>query len=144
MLSLTTAHHPHRTNITFCPFCNESNPKPFPRLHPSPHLGASTNASVVATEGNALLLQGHVLQVLGGLADVHALDGLGSLTSVLTRKIKTQLKAPLNTSHVPMGVKALAPFSWIFTLLFLSPRKDTIRFFINTNSLQKKTPKKEQ
>lgn len=89
MLSLTTAHHPHRTNITFCPFCNESHPKPFPRLHPSPHLGASTNASVVATEGNALLLQGDVLQVLGGLADVHALDGLGSLTSVLTRKIKT-------------------------------------------------------
>lgn len=73
-------------NFTFCSFCKEMNPKPFPRLHPSPHLGASTNTSVVATEGNALLLQGHVLQVLGGLADVHALDGLGSLTSVLTKK----------------------------------------------------------
>lgn len=75
-------------NIAFCSFCKEMNPKPSPRLHPSPHLGASTNASVVAPEGNALLLQGDVLQVLGGLADVHALDGLGSLTSVLTRKIK--------------------------------------------------------
>lgn len=46
-------------------------------------LGTSTNSSVVATEGNTLLLQGHILQVLGGLADVHALDGLGSLTMIL-------------------------------------------------------------
>ena len=65
-----------------------------------PHLGTSTNSSIVATEGNTLLLQGHILQVLGGLADVHALDGLGSLTSVL----KCTVKVPLNaSSQVTVG-----------------------------------------
>lgn len=79
--------------------CSQSTRPKLSHLHP--HLGTSTNSSVVATEGNTLLLQGHILQVLGGLADVHALDGLGSLTSVL----KHTVTAPFNaSSQITTGV----------------------------------------
>jgi len=47
------------------------------------HLGTPAHATVVSTEGNTLVLDGDVTQVLVGLADVHALDGLGCLTGVL-------------------------------------------------------------
>lgn len=50
---------------------------------PGAHLGAPPDAAVVAPEGDTLLLQGDILQVLGGLADVHALDGLRRLSGVL-------------------------------------------------------------
>lgn len=59
---------------------------------PSPGVGAGSNLStaahstIVATEGNTLVLDDDVPQVLVGFADVHALDGLGCLTGVLLGK----------------------------------------------------------
>lgn len=50
------------------------------------HLGTPADSSVVATERDTLVLDDDVPQVLVGLADVHALDGLGCLTGVLVRK----------------------------------------------------------
>lgn len=47
------------------------------------HLGTPSNTTVVATEGDTLMLDDNVPQVLVSLADVHALDGLGGLTGVL-------------------------------------------------------------
>lgn len=47
------------------------------------HLGTPSNAAVVATERDTLVLDGDVSQVLVGLADVHAFNGLGCLTGVL-------------------------------------------------------------
>ena len=35
------------------------------------------------TERHALLLKTDILQILGGISDVHTLNGLGSFTSVL-------------------------------------------------------------
>lgn len=48
------------------------------------HLGTPSHTAVVATERDALVLDDDVPQVLVSLADVHALDSLGRLTSVLS------------------------------------------------------------
>lgn len=48
-----------------------------------PHLSTTANTTIVTTEGNTLVLDHHVLQVLVSLADVHAFDGLGGLAGVL-------------------------------------------------------------
>lgn len=76
--------HPHHLYITFLP----SLPTAQGSLlgFPGAHLGTPPDAAVVAPEGDTLLLQGDILQVLGGLADVHALDGLCGLSGVLTTK----------------------------------------------------------
>ena len=50
------------------------------------HLGTPAHSTVVATERDTLVLDDDVPQVLVGLTDVHALDGLGRLTGVLVRK----------------------------------------------------------
>lgn len=50
------------------------------------HLGTPPNATIVAAEGDTLVLDDHVPQVLVGLADVHTLDGLGCLTGVLIKQ----------------------------------------------------------
>lgn len=55
---------------------------------PRSHLGTPPHAAVVATERDTLVLHHDVPQVLVGLADVHALDGLGRLTGVLVIKNK--------------------------------------------------------
>lgn len=47
------------------------------------HLGTPPNTTIVATERDTLVFDDNVPQVLVGLADVHALDGLGCLTGVL-------------------------------------------------------------
>lgn len=50
------------------------------------HLGTPANTTVVAAEGDTLVLDDHVPQVLVGLADVHSLDGLSCLTGVLIKR----------------------------------------------------------
>lgn len=52
------------------------------------HLGAPPNTAIVATERDALVFDDDVPQVLVGLADVHAFDGLGCLTGVLVGQNK--------------------------------------------------------
>ena len=54
-------------------------------LHPAPLFGLciATSSSIVMTERHALLLKTDILQILGGISDVHTLNGLGSFTSVL-------------------------------------------------------------
>lgn len=52
----------------------------------SAHLGTPPNATIVAAEGDTLMLDDHVPQVLVGLADVHTLDGLGCLAGVLIKQ----------------------------------------------------------
>lgn len=47
------------------------------------HLSTTANTTIVTPEGNTLVLDHHILQVLVSLADVHAFDGLGGLTGVL-------------------------------------------------------------
>lgn len=56
------------------------------------HLGTPPHAAVVATERDALVLDDDVPQVLVGLADVHAFDGLGRLTGVLFTRSTAELK----------------------------------------------------
>lgn len=53
-----------------------------------PHLSTAANAAIVAAEGDTLVLDDDVPQVLVGFANVHAFDGLGRLTGVL--KVRTQ------------------------------------------------------
>ena len=57
-------------------------------LRPAPLFGA-TSSSIVMTERHALLLKTDILQILGGISDVHTLNGLGSFTSVL--KVYTKI-----------------------------------------------------
>lgn len=72
---------------------------------PGAHLGAPSNAAVVAPEGDTLLLQGHILQVLGGLADVHALDGLRGLSGVLpTQKRSSEQIFPRDSMSTTTSV----------------------------------------
>lgn len=52
---------------------------------PPTYLGTPADTTIVTAEGDALVLDDYILQVLGGLADVHALDGLSCLTGVLTQ-----------------------------------------------------------
>ena len=49
----------------------------------NPYLGTPADTSVVTTEGDTLVFDGHIPKVLVGLADVHSLDGLSCLTGVL-------------------------------------------------------------
>lgn len=60
----------------------------FPLFNPllPAHLSTPAHAAVVATEGDTLVLDDDVPQVLVSFADVHALNGLGCLTGVLVRK----------------------------------------------------------
>lgn len=58
----------------------------------SAHLGTPSHTAVVATERDALVLDDDVPQVLVSLADVHALDSLGRLTSVLSIRNKQCLR----------------------------------------------------
>lgn len=51
-----------------------------------PHLSASAHAAIVTPKRDTLVLDDDVPQVLVGLADVHALDGLSRLTGVLWTK----------------------------------------------------------
>lgn len=50
------------------------------------HLGTPPNTTIVAAEGDTLVLDHNIPQVLVGLADVHTLDGLGGLTGVLVKQ----------------------------------------------------------
>lgn len=54
-------------------------------------LGASTDSTVEATERNALLVVGHVLQETLSTTQRHMLDGLGSFMGVLFRKLTTNM-----------------------------------------------------
>ena len=61
------------------------------------HLSTPADSTVVATEGDTLAFDHHVLQVLCGLADVHSFDGLGCLTGVLqTSVLLKRCPAPLH------------------------------------------------
>uniref|UniRef100_A0A8C8SRL7 Uncharacterized protein n=1 Tax=Pelusios castaneus TaxID=367368 RepID=A0A8C8SRL7_9SAUR len=66
-----------------------------PHLCPAPLLGLSTSAdsTIVTTEGNTLLFQGHILQIFSGFLDMHAIDSLGCLTSVL--EVDSKVRNPL-------------------------------------------------
>lgn len=80
---------------------------------PGAHLGAPSNAAVVAPEGDTLLLQGHILQVLGGLADVHALDGLRGLSGVLpTQKRSSEQILPRDSMSTTTSVLPIL-FFWL-------------------------------
>ena len=59
-------------------------------VHPAPLFGLCipTRSSIVMTERHALLLKSDILPLLGGISDVHTLNGLGSFTSVLKLKMK--------------------------------------------------------
>lgn len=59
------------------------------------HLGTPSNTAIVATEGDALVFDHDVPQVLVSLADVHAFDGLGCLTGVLVGQNIAAIQATL-------------------------------------------------
>lgn len=61
------------------------------------YLRTASDAAVVAAEGDALVLDDDVPQVLVGFADVHAFDGLGRLTCVLVRKKQITTSAGSNS-----------------------------------------------
>lgn len=68
------------------------------------YLGTAADTAIVTAEGNTLALDHNILQVLGGFANVHAFDGLSSLTRVLggKRKKKTrQAKGGKQTISIP-------------------------------------------
>ena len=52
-------------------------------LNPVTYLSFSTNATTVSSVGHYLLLGHDILEVTHGLPQVHVLDSLGCLTSVL-------------------------------------------------------------
>ncbi len=70
------------------------------------HLCTPANAAIVATEGDTLVLDDDVPQVFVGLADVHALDGLGRLTGVLMKTTNVHKQSQLINTRLIHNFRA--------------------------------------